>query len=57
MELELEAANFFIEPLYLMPSIVNPQLHQRKVFSLAFMDAKKSPWKVFSLRDGQREGD
>ena len=45
MELVMElAANFFIEPLYLMPSIVNAQLHQRKVFSLAFAMGK-----VYSL--------
>ena len=45
MELVMElAANFFIEPLYVMPSIVNAQLHQRKVFSLAFAMGK-----VYSL--------
>jgi hypothetical protein len=43
--------------LYLMPSIVNPQLHQRKVFSLAFMDAKKSPRESFFVATFvQREG-
>ena len=52
MELVMElAANFFIEPLYLMPSIVNAQLHQRKVFSLAFAMGK-----VYSLFAGPISG-